>query len=125
MSRRRTVGVCLVDTCSDVTIARLDVLTNVRMVEPTIVGHMGGETRLNRAGDFAFGGVGGPPCICFIAVLGVEHHDLPAGIVALIGLVEIRRMDLSLDYVLRNLDYVLCIRCEGNQTLDLGTGART
>ena len=60
-------------------------------------GHMGGDSTLNRAEDFTFGGVGGPPCICLLAVLGVQPQDLPVGIVALIGLAEIRRMHLSLD----------------------------
>jgi hypothetical protein len=38
---------CLVDTCSDVSLARNDVLTNVRFVaDPVVVGYLGGETLL-------------------------------------------------------------------------------
>jgi hypothetical protein len=45
-------GRCLIDTCSDVSLARHDVLTNVRFVaEPVVVGHLGGETLLRQAGS--------------------------------------------------------------------------
>jgi hypothetical protein len=95
-------GRCLVDTCSEITIARVDVLTNVRLVPTVVIGHMGGETTLNRAGDFEFRGISGQPTVCLAAVLGVEHYELPAGIVALLGVSEIRRLNLSLDTIMRN-----------------------
>ncbi len=51
-------GRCLVDTCSDVSIARRDVLTGVHYAGPDqniLVGHLGGETLLRNAGTFELG----------------------------------------------------------------------
>ncbi len=71
-------GRCLVDTCSDITLARLDVMVNVRVVEPETVNHLGGETRLRRAGDFTLGGSNPNSTVDLIRIFGVEHHELPA-----------------------------------------------
>jgi hypothetical protein len=81
---------------------RVYVLTNVRLVPTVVIGHMGGETTPNRAGDFEFRGISGQPSFALRAVLGVEHYELPAGIVALLGVSEIRRLNLSLDTIMRN-----------------------
>ncbi len=95
-------GRCLVDTCSDVTIARLDVLVGVRMVRPIVVSHMGGETAINRAGDLTLGGRGSLAIAELSEVLGVEHYELPAGVIALLGMGEIRRLGMSLDFIASN-----------------------
>ncbi len=90
------------DTCSDVPIARLDVLVRVRMVPPIIVSHMGGETAINRAGDLTLGGRGSLAIVELSEVLGVEHYELPAGVIALLGMGEIRRLGKSLDFIASN-----------------------
>ncbi len=95
-------GRCLVDTCSDVTVARLDVLVRVRLVQPVVVNHLGGETTLNRAGDLTLGGRASSATAELSEVLGVEHNELPAGIIALLGMGEVRRLGMSLDFIASN-----------------------
>jgi hypothetical protein len=51
------LGRCLLDTCSDVTIARMDVMQDLRLVPPIVIGHMGGETSLNREEVSCWGGM--------------------------------------------------------------------
>jgi hypothetical protein len=95
-------GRCLVDTCSDVTVARLDVLVGVRSVEPVVVNHLGGETTLNRAGELTLGGRSSSVAAELSEVLGVEHNELPAGVIALLGMGEVRWLGLSLDFIASN-----------------------
>jgi hypothetical protein len=92
-------GRCLVDTCPDITLARLDVMVNVRVVDPVTVGHLGGETRLRRAWDFTLGGSTPNSNVDLVRIFGVEHYELPAGVIALLGMGEVRRLGLSLDYI--------------------------
>jgi hypothetical protein len=60
-------------------------MTDIHLVPPVVIGHMGGETSLNRGGSFELGGNDLVSSVRLDEVLGVEHHDLPAGIVALLG----------------------------------------
>jgi hypothetical protein len=57
-------GLCLIDTCSDVSLARRDVLSRLHAAEASvIIGHMGGETNLSEVGTFVLEGdasVAGP-----------------------------------------------------------------
>jgi hypothetical protein len=50
------VGRCLVDTCSDVSVARRDVLIDpYRVRDAVVVGHLGGESQLYEAGTLELG----------------------------------------------------------------------
>jgi hypothetical protein len=73
------------------------------MVPPIVVSHMGGETATNRAGDLTLGGRGSLASIVELSeVLGVEHYELPAGVIALLGMGEVRRLGMSLDFIASN-----------------------
>jgi hypothetical protein len=79
-------GICLIDTCSDVSLARPDVLLSVREADiPVVVNHLGRNAPGN---DHVLHGV-----------FAVAAHDLPAGVVALIGLSDVRQLGLSLDAI--------------------------
>ncbi len=91
------------DTCSDVSVARRDVLTETRRVtddQAISVGHLGGETLLGEAGVFEMASFDGSPSIHLTNVYVVEPEMLPAGVVALLGIADIRRLGLPLDSVL-------------------------
>ena len=90
---------CLIDTCSDVTLARRDVLTSIRRAETTVViAHLGGETNLHD-----FGTLDLEPHLAvrvtLCNVVAVDAGDLPAGVVALIGVSDVIRLGLSLDRI--------------------------
>jgi hypothetical protein len=92
-------GICLIDTCSDVSLARRDVLFGLREVnDPVVVNHLGGETRLYQAGSF---GLDSPQnsLVVLREVFAVEASGLPAGVVALLGLADVRLLGLSLDQI--------------------------
>jgi hypothetical protein len=94
-----SAGMCLIDTCSDVTIARRDVLTSIsRAATAVVVSHMGGETNL-----WDFGSLdlepGRTETVTLCNVFAVDVGDLPAGVVALIGVSDVRRLGLSLDRI--------------------------
>jgi hypothetical protein len=72
------------------------------MVSPIIVSHMGGDTAINRAGDLTLRGRGSTATAELSEVLGVEHYELSAGVIALLGMGEIRRLGMSLDFIARN-----------------------
>ncbi len=99
------LGRCLVDTCSDVSVARRDVLTAAYFVqEAVIVGHLGGESTLEEVGTLELGSsVGRGPAV-LTDVFVVEPYMLPAGVVALLGVSDIRRLGLSLDAVMGRPD---------------------
>ncbi len=99
------LGRCLIDSCSDVSVARRDVLTNVHPVDAAIVvDHLGGETFLNEVGTLQWGGSEEAPAVILHDVFVVEPTGLPAGIVALLVAGDIRRLGISLDAVLANPD---------------------
>jgi hypothetical protein len=92
-------GICLIDTCSDVSLARRDVLRRNQSVEfPVVIAHLGGETSLSEAGFFLLDSERGHPEI-LPNVFAVSQMRLPAGVVVLLGVSDIRRLGLSLDYI--------------------------
>ena len=96
-------GRCLVDTCSDVSIARRDVLTGVRHVGPdhtVVVGHLGGETHLQDVGAFELGRSDGVAPVVLTEVYVVEPDMLPAGVIALLGVADVAALGISLDHIL-------------------------
>jgi hypothetical protein len=96
-------GRCLVDSCSDITLARRDVfLEQIQFVEsPAIVAHLGGETTLHEVGTFIIHlpGRGTSPLV-LRDVYAVEANHLPAGVVALLGVADVRGLGLSLDSIM-------------------------
>ncbi len=99
------LGRCLVDTCSDVSVARRDVLSGVHYTGPdhdVLVGHLGGETLLRNAGTLELGRSDGMRPVRLTGVYVVEPDMLPAGVVALFGVADIRALGLSLDAVMAN-----------------------
>jgi hypothetical protein len=101
------LGRCLVDTCSDVSVARRDVLVDTHFVlDAIVVGHLGGEIVLEEVGTFELGSsVGSNPSV-LVDVFVVEPHLLPAGVVALLGVADIRCLGLSLDAIMADPDCV-------------------
>ncbi len=98
-------GRCLVDTCSDVSLARRDILTNVRVVaDPVVVGHLGGESLLRQAGAFRLDRMDGGNGIVLNDVFSIDPELLPAGVILLIGVGDIMRLNISLDAVLAHPD---------------------
>jgi hypothetical protein len=76
--------------------ARRDVLTSVRRGETAVViAHLGGETSLQEVETLTL--EIGSAILC--NVFAVKVDDLPAGIVALIGVADVRRLGLSLDRI--------------------------
>ena len=96
-------GRCLVDTCSDVSIARRDVLAGVRHNGPehaVVVGHLGGETILQDAGTFELDRSDGAAPVELTDVYVVEPDMLPAGVIALLGVADVAALGISIDHVL-------------------------
>jgi hypothetical protein len=96
------VGMCIVDSCSDVTLARRDVLSDLYLVaSPVVIAHLGGETILREARSLTLGipVVDASPLMLH-DVLAVGVRDLPHGVVALIGVADVRLLGLSLDAIL-------------------------
>jgi hypothetical protein len=92
-------GICLIDTCSDVSLARRDVLRGVREADiPVVVNHLGGETRLTTEGAFTLESREHVTRV-LPGVFAVSAQDLPAGVVALLGLSDVRQLGLSLDAI--------------------------
>ncbi len=90
---------CLIDTCSDVTLARRDVLTSVRRAETAVViSHLGGETNLRDFGTLDLEPHRACP-VTLCNVFAVDAGGLPAGVVALIGMSDVIRLGLSLDRI--------------------------
>ncbi len=86
LSVQTSVGRCLIDTCSDVSVSRRDVLYDVhRVLGPVVVGHMGGESLLYEAGSLQLEGADGSPPVILSDVFVVQPETLPASIVALLG----------------------------------------
>ena len=101
LSVRTSVGRCLIDTCSDVSVSRRDVLLDVRRVrDPVVVGHMGGESLLYEAGSLLLEGTEGSPPVILSDVFVVPPETLPAGVVALLGIADIQQLGVSLDAVM-------------------------
>ncbi len=93
------LGRCLLDTCSNVAIARRDVLTEVRRVNESqtiLVGHLGGETLLEEVGVFEMVSSDGSPPVM------VTNVNAPADVVSLLGITDIRYLDVSLDAVMQS-----------------------
>jgi hypothetical protein len=92
-------GLCLIDTCSDVSLARRDVLSRLRAAgESVVIEHLGGEASLSEVGTFVLEGDRAPAEI-LDGVFAVDVGNLPAGVVALLGVSDLRRLGLSLDYI--------------------------
>ncbi len=115
------IGMCIVDSCSDVTLARRDVLSRLHVADVLVVIiHLGGETILREARSLALGvpGVDKSP-LTLHDVLAVDVQDLPAGVVALIGLADVRLLGLSLDAILacpgRDLSEVISVGRWGDE----------
>ncbi len=97
------LGRCLVDTCSDVSVARRDVLSGVHHTGPdngVLVGHLGGETLLRNAGTLELERSDRGRPVVLTDVYVVEPEMLSAGVVALFGVADIRALGLSLDAVM-------------------------
>jgi hypothetical protein len=93
-------GRCLVDTCSDVSLAKRDALSNKEAAHVSIE-HLGGETVLEESGVFSMDGpLAGPYAVCLSNVMAVDADQLPDGFIALIGLPDARCLALSLDYIM-------------------------
>jgi hypothetical protein len=91
--------------CSDISVARRDVLLDPHFSdEPVIVGHMGGETTLLEASTLEFGRSDGLDAITLVGVFIVEPEMLPAGIVALLGVGDIQKLGMSLDAIMASPD---------------------
>jgi hypothetical protein len=67
-----------------------------------LVGHLGGETLLRNAGTLELGRFDGLRPVMLTDVYVVEPDMLPAGMVALFGVADIRALGLSLDAVMAN-----------------------
>ena len=101
LSVQTSVGLCLVDTCSDVSVARRDVLSQTHIVRNGVmVGHLGGETLLQEAGTLELTRSLGRTPIALSEVFVVEPDMLPAGVVGLFGVVDIAALGISLDAVM-------------------------
>ncbi len=73
-----SAGLCLIDTCSDVSMARRDVLTAIGMSETAVViAHLGGETSLQEIGTFTLEAELAVLCNVF----AVNTEELPAGVI--------------------------------------------
>ena len=95
-----SAGLCLIDSCSDVTLARRDVLVAVSPRETSVaIAHLGGETILREVGTFTLESEEGREPVILGNVFAVEAGELPAGVVALIGMSDVRRLGLSLDRI--------------------------
>ncbi len=93
------------DTCSDVSVARREVLVGIHYVQhPVLVEHMGGETLLREAGALELRSFSGAASTFLYDVRVVEPSMLPAGIVALFGVADIQSLNLSLDAIMANAD---------------------
>ncbi len=91
-----SAGLCLIDTCSDDSMARRDVLTSLGLGETAVViSHLGGETSLQEIGTLTLE----PGSAVLCNVFAVNGDDLPAGVVALFCVSDVRRLGLSLDRV--------------------------
>jgi hypothetical protein len=104
LSVASSLGLCIVDSCSDVTLARRDVLSRLHLVpSPVVIAHLGGETILREAGSLQLGVPGEDASqVTLHDVLAEGIQDLPAGVVALIGVADVRRLGLSLYAILAN-----------------------
>jgi hypothetical protein len=92
-------GICLIDTCSDVSLARREVLREILEVdEPVVINHLGGETRLHDAGSFTLESLRDSH-VALQGVFAVNSSELPAGAVALLGVADVRLLGLSLDRI--------------------------
>jgi hypothetical protein len=57
-----SAGLCLIDTCSDVSLARRDVLHPLQRVDdPVVISHLGGEICFDEVGSFVLEGERKPP----------------------------------------------------------------
>jgi hypothetical protein len=94
-----SAGLCLIDTCSDVSLARRDVLHSLQLVDDSVViSHLGGESCFDEVGSFVLEGERKPPVV-LLRVFAVNEASLPAGVVALLGVADIQFLDLSLDAI--------------------------
>jgi hypothetical protein len=79
--------------------ARIDVLRGLRLsAQEVVIAHLGGETSLAEVGSFVLEGD------AFSAevlqnVFAIAGDNLPAGVVALLGVSDVVRLGLSLDYI--------------------------
>ncbi len=94
-----SAGLCLIDTCSDFSLAWRDVLTFISRVENAVViAHLGGETCLQDVGTFALE-TDQSDAVTLCNVFAVDVEDLLAGVVALIGVSDVCLLGLSLDRI--------------------------
>jgi hypothetical protein len=94
-----SAGLCLIDTCSDVSLARRDVLSQLKVSsDAVVIAHLGEESILPEVGCFIFDGEQASSEV-LEDVFAIDGSNLPAGVVALLGVADIRRLGLSLDYV--------------------------
>jgi hypothetical protein len=97
-----SVGRCLLDTGSDVSLALRELLAQRCLSSPSMeISHLGGVTILQDMGTLHLDGLPLRPASLGIAgVFAVDSTALPEGVVALLGVPDIARLALSLDYVL-------------------------
>ncbi len=98
-----SAGRCLVDTCSDISLARRDALRSLVPCRETVE-HLGGETLLSHSGIFSLDGseYTGPFSVSLLGVFAVEDDQFPCGFVALLGVCDLRSLSILLDYVMAN-----------------------
>ncbi len=95
-----SAGLCLIDSCSDITLARRDILLAFSPAETAVaIAYLGGETSLRDVGTLTLESEEGRRPIILGNVFAVEAGDLPAGVVALIGVSDVLRLGLSLDRI--------------------------
>ena len=82
------------DTCSDVSTGLIECLTNVRSCPPVLLHHLGGVTTLDRCGDVVV-------VDRTLTVFVVSASGLPDGVMLLFGMPEIVKLDISLDFVVK------------------------
>ena len=90
-------GTIAIDTCSDVSTCVTSSLTNVRPCQALELHHLGGVTVLNTCGDVVVEDQ-------TVTMFAVSADNLPVGVVMLLGMPEIVKLDISLDFVISNPD---------------------
>jgi hypothetical protein len=97
------LGRCLIDTCSDISIARRDVLRAVGYSDSdqsVLDGYLGGDTIFHSTGTLELERSDRASPVRLGNVYVVEPEMLPAGVVALLGVADIQVLGISLDVVL-------------------------
>ena len=85
-------GLIAIDTCSDVSIGETLSLSNVRGCSPVSLHHLGGTTVLDTCGDVRINDR-------TLTVFAVSEKELPPGFTMLLGVPDLKHLDVSFDFV--------------------------